>query len=175
MAVIKMDWQKNLLIAAILATLLMLVIRWHEFQENLPAQAPVATQTSSSAGAIPTATPAANSDIPVATSTLSEAEKVTLAANQLISVKTDSFDLTINPLGGDIVQVALPRHYLKLNTPDQPFVLLDNRDNHTYLAQSGLIGTNGTDTAQGRPLFSSEKTAYTLAEGDKQLVVDLHL
>ncbi len=174
MAVIKMDWQKNLLIAAILATLLMLVIRWHEFQENLPAQAPVATQTSSSAGTVPTAATPANSDIPVASGTLSETEKVTLAANQLISVKTDSFDLTINPLGGDIVQVALPRHYLKLNTPDQPFVLLDNRDNHTYLAQSGLIGINGTDTAQGRPLFSSEKTAYSLAEGDKHLVVDLH-
>jgi YidC/Oxa1 family membrane protein insertase len=174
MAVIKMDWQKNLLIAAILATLLMLVIRWHEYQENLPAQAPVATQTSSSAGAVPTATATANSDIPVATSALSEAEKVSLAANQLISVKTDSFDLTINPLGGDIVQVALPRHYLKLDTPDQPFVLLDNRDNHTYLAQSGLIGTNGTDTTQGRPLFNSEKTTYALAEGDKQLVVDLY-
>ncbi len=175
MAVIKMDWQKNLLIAAILATLLMLVIHWHEFQENLPAQAPVATQTSSSADAIPAPAATANSDIPVAASNLSEAEKVTLAANQLISVKTDSFDLTINPLGGDIVQVALPRHYLKQNTPDQPFVLLDNRDNHTYLAQSGLIGTNGTDTAQGRPLFSSEKTAYTLNEGENQLVVDLQL
>ncbi|WP_323813500.1 membrane protein insertase YidC [Cellvibrio sp. NN19] len=170
-----MDWQKNLLIAAILATLLMLVIHWHEFQENLPAQAPVATQTSSSADAIPAPAATANSDIPVAASNLSEAEKVTLAANQLISVKTDSFDLTINPLGGDIVQVALPRHYLKQNTPDQPFVLLDNRDNHTYLAQSGLIGTNGTDTAQGRPLFSSEKTAYTLNEGENQLVVDLQL
>ena len=175
MAVIKMDWQKNLLIAAILATLLMLVIRWHEFQENLPAQAPVATQTSSSAGAIPAPAATANSDIPVAASNLSEAEKVTLAANQLINVKTDSFDLTINPLGGDIVQVALPRHYLKQNTPDQPFVLLDNRDNHTYLAQSGLIGANGTDTAQGRPLFSSEKTAYSLNEGENQLVVDLQL
>lgn len=174
MAVIKMDWQKNLLIAAILATLLMLVIRWHEYQENLPTQAPVAAQTTAAnAGSIPTAT-SASSDIPVATNTLSEAEKSTLAANQLISVKTDSFDLTINPLGGDIVQLALPRHYLKLDTPDQPFVLLDNRDNHTYLAQSGLIGTNGTDTAQGRPLFSSEKTTYTLAEGENKLLVDLN-
>lgn len=173
MAVIKMDWQKNLLIAAILATLLMLVIRWHEFQEQLPTHTPVTTQTvPANTGSIPTSTPTANSDIPVAASDLSEAEKTTLAANQLINVKTDSFDLTINPLGGDIVQLALPRHYLKLDTPDQPFVLLDNRDNHTYLAQSGLIGANGTDT-KGRPLFSSEKTAYTMAEGENQLVVDL--
>ena len=175
MAVIKMDWQKNLLIAAILATLLMLVIRWHEFQENLPAQAPVAAQTSTSNGSVPAATSVANSDIPVAANSQSEAEKTNQAATQLINVKTDSFDLTINPLGGDIVQLALPRHYLKLDTPDQPFVLLDNRDNHTYLAQSGLIGANGTDTAQGRPLFSSEKTAYSLGEGENQLVVDLHL
>jgi len=174
MAVIKMDWQKNLLIAAILATLLMLVIRWHEYQEQLPAQTTVATQTTTNTGSIPSAT-AINSDIPVAAANLSEAEKTTLASTQLINVKTDSFDLVINPLGGDIVQLALPRHFLKLDTPDQPFVLLDNRDNHTYLAQSGLIGTNGTDTAQGRPLFSSEKNEYTLADGEKQLVVDLKL
>lgn len=174
MAVIKMDWQKNLLIAAILATLLMLVIRWHEFQENLPTQTPVATQATTNNSAIPTAS-VASSDIPVAANTPAEAEKTTLASTQLISVKTDSFDLVINPLGGDIVQLALPRHFLKLDTPDQPFVLLDNRDHHTYLAQSGLIGANGTDTAQGRPLFSSEKTEYTLEEGEQQLVVDLLL
>ncbi len=174
MAVIKMDWQKNLLIAAILATLLMLVIRWNEYQENLPTQIPVATQTISNNGALPAAT-AANSDIPVAANSPAEVEKTNLASTQLISVRTDSFDLVINPLGGDIVQLALPRHFLKLDTPDQPFVLLDNRDNHTYLAQSGLIGTNGTDTAQGRPLFSSEKTEYTLADSEKQLVVDLLL
>ena len=174
MAVIKMDWQKNLLIAAILATLLMLVIRWNEYQENLPTQTPIATQTTTTNSSLPAAT-AANSDIPVAANSPAEAEKTTLASTQLISVKTDSFDLVINPLGGDIVQLALPRHFLKLDTPDQPFVLLDNRDNHTYLAQSGLIGTNGTDTAQGRPLFSSEKTQYTLAEGENQLVVNLLL
>ena len=174
MAVIKMDWQKNLLIAAILATLLMLVIRWHEFQENLPTQTPVATQATTNNSAIPTAS-VASSDIPVAANTPAEAEKTTLASTQLISVKTDSFDLVINPLGGDIVQLALPRHFLKLDTPDQPFVLLDNRNNHTYLAQSGLIGANGTDTVQGRPLFSSEKTEYTLTEGEQQLVVDLLL
>lgn len=174
MAVIKMDWQKNLLIAAILATLLMLVIRWNEYQENLPTQTPVATQTTTNNSSLPAAT-AASSDIPVATNSPAEAEKTTLASTQLISVKTDSFDLIINPLGGDIVQLALPRHFLKLDTPDQPFVLLDNRDNHTYVAQSGLIGANGTDTAQGRPLFSTEKTEYTLAEGENKLVVDLLL
>nr|WP_324257290.1 membrane protein insertase YidC [Cellvibrio fontiphilus] len=168
-----MDWQKNLLIAAILATLLMLVIRWHEFQEQLPASAAVASQTSSSTAA--GTVPVSNSEIPTAANESTETVKADLAATQLISVKTDSFELTINPLGGDIVQLALPRHFLKLDTPDQPFVLLDNRNNHTYLAQSGLIGVNGTDTAAGRPLFSSTQQNYQLTEGQNDLVVDLHL
>ncbi|MFC3114784.1 membrane protein insertase YidC [Cellvibrio fontiphilus] len=168
-----MDWQKNLLIAAILATLLMLVIRWHEFQEQLPAPAAVASQTSSSAAT--GSVPVSSSEIPVAANESTETAKADLAATQLITVKTDSFELTINPLGGDIVQLALPRHFLKLDTPDQPFVLLDNRNNHTYLAQSGLIGANGTDTAAGRPLFRSEQQQYELTEGQNELVVDLHL
>lgn len=175
MAVIKMDWQKNLLIAGILATLLLLVVRWHEYQENLPAPVAAHSQTSSS---VPSdaSIPAATGEIPTATNTqLSEADKVKQAAQNLISVKTDSLNVVINPLGGDIVEVALPRHYAKLSTPDQPYVLLDNRDNHVYVAQSGLIGVNGTDTAQGRPLFSSEHQQYQLTEGNNELVVDLLL
>jgi YidC/Oxa1 family membrane protein insertase len=175
MAVIKMDWLKNLLIAGILATLLLLVIRWHEYQEKLPAPAVGTTQTSSSP-ANDVNIPAASSEIPTASGTpLSEAEKVKQAQQNLITVKTDSLDVVINPLGGDIVEVALPRHYAKLDTPDQPYVLLDNRDNHTYVAQSGLIGVNGTDTAQGRPLFSSEQQQYQLNEGQDKLQVDLVL
>ena len=179
MAVIKMDWQKNLLIAAILATLLMLVIRWHEYQEKLPVPGTAVTQTTSPSVNPTSGSPTdavANTDIPVAANTSSESEKNTQVATaaQMINVKTDSLDLTINPVGGDIVQLALPRHFLKLDTPDQPFVLLDNRNNHTYLAQSGLIGPNGTDV-KSRPVFSSEKQEYSLSEGQNQVQVDLVL
>lgn len=175
MAVIKMDWQKNLLIAGILATLLLLVIRWHEYQENLPAPVASSSQASSSIAADANV-PAATGEIPVAANAqVSEADKAKQAQQNLISVKTDSLNVIINPLGGDIVEVALPRHYAKLDTPDQPYVLLDNRDNHTYVAQSGLIGVNGTDTAQGRPLFTSAQQQYQLTEGNNELQVDLLL
>lgn len=175
MAVIKMDWQKNLLIAGILATLLLLVIRWHEYQENLPAPVASSSQASSSIAADANV-PAATGEIPVAANAqVSEADKAKQAQQNLISVKTDSLNVIINPLGGDIVEVALPRHYAKLDTPDQPYVLLDNRDNHTYVAQSGLIGLNGTDTAQGRPLFTSAQQQYQLTEGNNELQVDLLL
>lgn len=175
MAVNKMDWQKNLLIAAILATLLMLVIRWHEFQEQQPVAAPPAVSNSITPSA---ETTSASSEIPTSTSATSpvQSEDTGLALAKLVTVKTDSLDITINPLGGDIVRVALPRHFAKLDTPDQAFVLLDNHDGHTYIAQSGLIGTNGTDTATGaRPFFNVEKTEYQLLENENQLVVDLTL
>lgn len=170
-----MDWQKNLLITAILATLLMLVIRFHEFQEQRPIVNPTAASNSNipavgsntnpqdipSVASLPTDNSVSTSGVPLA---------------ETINVKTDSLQVTINTLGGDIVGVALPRHFEKINTPDQPFVLLDNRNNHTYVAQSGLIGINGTDTAQGvRPIFHVEKTEYVLADGENQLVVDLVL
>lgn len=167
-----MDWQKNLLLAAIAAVFIMLFIRWNQFQEQLPSpqEASIASSSaavSSGAAEIPSAIPNASSDgLPASAEAPSQA---------LIEVKTDSLLINISPLGGDIVSVALPRHYAKQDTPDEPFVLLDNRNNHTYVSQSGLIGTNGTDTAQGRPVFSSAAQHYQLKDGENQLVVDLTL
>lgn len=172
MAINKMDWQKNLLIAAMLAVLLMLVIRWHQFEEqHATVAAPVASSQ------LPSEIPAtSNADVPAAVATdAPQTNQVSaVATDQLIEVKTDKLQVTIDLKGGDIVRVALPQHYSELNTPEQPFVLLDNRDGHTYVAQSGLIGSNGTDN-QGRPVFSAAQTSYQLQEGANELNVDLQL
>jgi YidC/Oxa1 family membrane protein insertase len=175
MAINKMDWQKNLLIAAIMAVLLMLVIRYHQFQEQQPQQIPAGANNSSLASSSTSA--AATDEIPAATQTQEpvQEQKVDTAQPQLIQVKTDSLIVSIDTRGGDIVSVSLPRHYAKLDTPEQPFILLDNRNNHTYVAQSGLIGANGTDTAQGRPLFSVSQSEFILKDGEQELLVDLNL
>ena len=172
MAVDKMDWQKNILIAAILAVLFMLAIRWNTYQEShAPVVAPAATSE------IPASTAAKSSDIPSATSTASPSTPNTTAAptTNLIKVATDSLLVTIDPVGGDIVRVALPRHLIDLKNPDSPFVLIDNTPDHLYRIQSGLIGANGTDTAQGRPTYSVEKSEYILETGKDTLTVDLSL
>src|SRR5690606_4677198 len=112
MAVNKMDWQKNLLIAAMVAVLFMLVIRWNDFQENLPATpTPVAANTGINTDF---SAPAADAgDIPVAPDTEqgAGAAAATPASTAKIRVVTDSLDILIDPQGGDIVRVALPRHY----------------------------------------------------------------
>merc|ERR1711965_1223780 len=47
-------------------------------------------------------------------------------SEQRIEVNTDVLALEIDPLGGDIVRVALPEYPRHADTPDQPFVLLQN-------------------------------------------------
>lgn len=177
MAIIKMDWQKNLLFAAMAAVIFMLIIRYGEFQETY--QPPVSSSAPQQQAATTNGT-ATSSDIPAAP-TEPGAEPVaeeipagSVASNISISVSTDTLDVVIDPQGGDIVRVALPHYYRKINTPEDPFVLIDNDQGRTYTAQSGLIGPNGTDSQTGgRPLFHSESQHYQLQEGQDSLQVDL--
>jgi YidC/Oxa1 family membrane protein insertase len=97
------------------------------------------------------------------------------AQGERIRINTDVLSLEIDPKGGDIVRVALPEYPLHADTPNQPFVLMKNNASHTYMAQSGLVGKNGTDTAQGRPTWQVAQSSYRLANGDNELNVDLTL
>lgn len=181
MAVTKMDWQKNLLIAAMIAVLFMLAIRWNDFQENLPiAQANRPQATNNVDGAKFNGTANTESDIPSlpsieGTATTEQTPATSSVNTATIKVVTDSLKVHIDPHGGDIVHVSLPRYYAVLNEPDSPFILLINNEAHTYVAQSGLIGADGTDSAAGRPLFKADKTHYVLEDGKDTLIVDLKL
>ena len=173
MAVDKMDWQKNILIAAILAVLFMLAVRWNSYQEEHAVAAPLVASASSSqapvnAGDIPP--PVANSNSVATPDTVA-----TAPSKAIVKVTTDSLIVDIDPYGGDIVKVALPRHLIDIKKADTPFILIDNTPEHKYRVQSGLIGANGTDTAKGRPTFSVEKTEFNLDNGQDKLLVDLVL
>ncbi len=184
-----MNWLRNSLIGAILVVSFLLLIRWNEFQERqieLQAgsgetvtstiQQPVSPESDN----IPQAAPRNESvsDIPNAPSEgeTTEPEQASATAAQLINVSTDVLEVTIDTLGGDIVKVALPEHYAELDTPEEPFVLLNRTQSTIYIAQSGLVGPDGTDTkGKGRPVFKTAKTSYTLGEDQDKLVVDLYL
>ena len=118
---------------------------------------------------------AASDDIPrAAGETNAPAEVPVAASTDLIQVKTDVLDLAIDPQGGDVAKLTLPLYPRRQDHPEIPFQLFDNGGERVYQAQSGLIGTNGPDASPtGRPVFSSEKKSYQLADGQDQLVVDL--
>ncbi len=96
-------------------------------------------------------------------------------SDRIIRVRTDVLEMEIDRLGGDIVRLSLldyPRH---VDTPDQPFTLLERSSTRTYVAQSGIVGANGTDSAEGRPTWQAEKGEYQLLDGEYELNVDLTL
>lgn len=175
MATIKMDWIKNLLIAAMLAVLLLLFIRWNEFQEqHRPTLDESSSQSSLTASTIPVA-----AEVPLLESTetsITPTPAKEAIVSRVITVKTDTFNMAINTLGGDVVSVSLPKFLEQQDNPDRPFILMDNRANHVYVAQSGLIGANGTDLADGsRPIFTAAQTHFEMGANDDQLEVDLEL
>ena len=180
-----MDIQRNLLIGALLLVSVMLLTEWVKFRDQHAAATAAATASAPASNAepvnnppaVPTATPgaAATPDIPNLPS--AQAPAMPVVANdaaQTITVRTDALLVQIALLGGDVTSVALPRFLGNLGRPDQPFQLLEQNAQHTYVSMSGLIGANGTDTANGRPTFAADTTSYEMKPGQDTLAVDLH-
>lgn len=171
-----MDWQRTALLGAIAAVTILLFGEWSDFQErNRPQVDTSTTLETTTAPAIPAATASDGNDLPSAPEEESEPQQAEVSTSaQLISVKTDTLDVLINTEGGDIVKVALPQHLAELGNPE-PFILLNQNSAQTYVARSGLIGPNGTDTSAGRPVFTSNETSYKLTDSEDSLVVELDL
>ncbi|PCJ24286.1 MAG: membrane protein insertase YidC [SAR86 cluster bacterium] len=113
------------------------------------------------------------SDTPVISSPVTNTPTVNnVDVSQFISITTDTFEVRLNPVGGDIAYLALPLYLKRIDVPDDPFVLLDSIAGRNYVAQSGLIGRDGTDTA-GRAIYSSSASSYQMSESESQLDVDL--
>lgn len=89
----------------------------------------------------------------------------------LITVTTDTMKVTIDPKGGQVINVSLLQ-YLESLESDQPINLLESNDKRTFVAQSGLIGTDAVD-AKGGAEYSTSQTEYVLEEGTDSLNVIL--
>lgn len=178
------------LLAAIGVVVLMLLIQWNKFQErHLPEIATNTTFSTPNDGAadvtpgpeqIPTplVTAGNEEELPtVPTETVPQVQQRPAAPpSQHIHIVTDTLDVLIDSFGGDIVKVALPEYPVSLDEKNNPFILLNRNDSTIYIAQSGLIGPNGTDASiTERPVFTIEKTEYQLATDQDAVAVDLHL
>ncbi|MBB5211759.1 membrane protein insertase YidC [Microbulbifer hydrolyticus] len=175
-----MDWQRYTLVGGIAAVLLALVYQWNAFKEqHTPAldQKTVVHHQAADSETLPSSQSRATNPAQSSTSDgdLPEGaipEVGSTSQPELISVKTDTLSLLIDPNGGDIVKVALRKYYEKIDTPDRPLILLNQTRSHTYVAKSGLVGGQGNCSA-GRPTFTSDASEYALQEGKDTLTVDL--
>ncbi|MFG0382834.1 membrane protein insertase YidC [Pseudomonas sp. zbq_18] len=172
-----MDIQRSILLVALAIVSYLMVLQWNEDygQAALPANATatVGGQQTANLPDTPSSSTSA-SDVPTASGEATpQLAASTAVSDELIRVKTDVLELAIDPKGGDIVQLTLPQYPRRQDRPDVPFQLFDNGGERTYLAQSGLIGSNAPDKSSGRALWNSDKRSYELADGQDQLVVEL--
>lgn len=194
-----MDWQRTLLIGAMLVVLYLLFLEWNKFEEaHKPAPVAAATTTvldeqreqaesidPTTLGEQPEAGQTLDGDsipdLPANASDVSEiadkpAEKVNAVnSTQLIHISSDVLSILVDTHGGDVVRVELPQHRQQLSAESPPFLLLNRTVDSIYIAQSGLIGKNGTDTKDGRPFFTVSGSDFTLGEGENVLTVDFTL
>ncbi|MFC3902215.1 YidC/Oxa1 family membrane protein insertase [Acinetobacter marinus] len=161
------QWARFAILGAMFVTAYLLILAWQKdygAQPDAPQQAAVAPATNS-ASDIPTQnTATTDSDIPQANNAAANTPSVSTSSNsqQLVSVKTDMYNVWIDPKGGDIVRLELLSHDQSKDS-DQPFVMLHN-EKGTFVAESGLIGANGIDSSGKRPNYEVDKMAYTLAD-----------
>ena len=176
-----MDWKKSLNIAAIGFVAWLLINEWSNFQDDVASQIPQQESelTIPQPSQLPTLeTQQVNQfsdELPLLIDTPAAVVETRVDA-RLVTVTTDAVEVTIDTLGGDIVQVKLLKHLTKMSEDGgEPFTLLTRSSKNEYIAQSGLIGKNGTDTREGRGAYSTSASQFSLEPNQSALNVDLTL
>ena len=159
-----MDPVRLLLISSTAVLSLMLLIEWNEYSDDYNRDqaeryaAEVATTPSISPNyntqRTDTPTGQQGSDIPSITVDPTPAASK-ISQQRQVSLRTKTINITINSDGGDVVDASLPQFPVRLDTPDQPFLLLESSQFRTYVAQSGLIGPDGIDASGERAQYIS--------------------
>ena len=184
--------QRIVLLIGLAATSYLLILAWNEDMQadrspisysdaplvadqqtnaiDTSAIRPSVVDQSQSDSDIPDVSLLSNDELPTSLSTtdaFSEAQAQT-PESRLVVVTTPKLKVWIDLLGGDIVRVQLPQYPVALDLQDTPYLLLEQNQNQTYVAQSGLIGPNGLDKNGQRPQYSSSVRELTLDENDGQ-------
>jgi len=131
---------------------------------DIPTQFPDSPVSSTSSESVAVSEP--NESVTVSEPTAN------ISSTTVISVSTDTLEIDIDLIGGDITYLALPKHLRQLDVSNDPFVLLEPSPGRSYVAQSGLIGRDGIDNS-GRAVYQSSSTSYRLNEDENALDVDL--
>ena len=157
-----MDPVRLLLISTTAVLSLMLLIEWNQYSDEYQKQqSELYTAAITEPGLVTNESVAAptsqviNDSIPSVNQETNPLS-VLLDDSETFNLSTDALDLVISADGGDVVSASLPKFPVRLDTPDQPFRLLENNNLRRYVAQSGLIGPDGIDASGNRARYASQ-------------------
>ncbi len=184
-----MNQTRTFLMFALLAVSYFLFLAWEKDYVVPPtasttAAAAVVAGSSTSApvdNSVPLAIP--GDSTPPASAPVTNAAAVATAApspTQLITVRTDVLNLTLDARGGSLVRAELTAYPSRAPThkapQPAPTVLLNTASDTYFVAQSGLVSSSDTpskDQPTHQAIFHSDRTNYALAAGENALKVDL--
>ncbi|WP_293752370.1 membrane protein insertase YidC, partial [uncultured Paraglaciecola sp.] len=153
-----MESQRSFLLIGLAMVGFLLWQQWQLDYGPKPVAPLVSTEQASTQQDMPS-----SDDVPAAT-----VDGQTLIASsdhngKIISVVTDTLILSIDTKGGDVISANLGKFPKEENSKEFYSLLKPNGDK-LFIAQSGLIGRDGTDS-KGRPNYTVAKDSYQL-EGD---------
>ena len=153
-----MDSQRLILFFVFTFSVFMLLDAWQRDQQPPPAS----TTTTAKA---PQAKPEQSVVIPEPSEKLAARQAPAapeaaagLSQGELVRVETDVLVAEISAVGGDLRRLEFKKHRDTINK-DKRFVLFESRPDHSYVAQSGLIG----------PGMPNHRTQYTVPAGALRL------
>jgi YidC/Oxa1 family membrane protein insertase len=97
----------------------------------------------------------------------------TVSAGKIIHITTDVLSVDIDTQGGNIVRTALLKYPQELHST-QAIVLLNDQPTTRYLAQSGLLSSQGPDTTNGQAIYTTDQTDYSFDKDQSTLQVNLY-
>ncbi|GMM67558.1 membrane protein insertase YidC [Alteromonas sp. MTD1] len=164
-----MESQRSFLIIGLALVSFLLWQQWQKEYGPQPVTPVVQEQSQEAPQGVPSFNDTNNEDVPSSDS-MPAAQPMASATNtqRIIEVKTDTLDLRIDLLGGDVISADLLKFPVEQGS-DIPYSLLRS-GNGLYVAQSGLIGAQGPDaSSSGRPVYTAENTFYEMS-GDTLVV-----
>ena len=157
-----MDPVRLLLISTTAVLSLMLLIEWNQYSDDYQKQqSELYTAAITEPGVLTNESVAAPTnqginDVIPSVNQETNPLSVLLDDSETFNLSTDALDLVVSADGGDVVSASLPKFPVRLDTPNQPFRLLENNNLRRYVAQSGLIGANGIDASGNRARYASQ-------------------
>jgi len=166
----------------LLAVLLIGYFLWQAWEQDYVAKPVASTSVAPApAGASSLSSPPAPAaDVPKANASEPAAQAATptpAAANdntasQRIDIQTDVLHAIIDTHGGSLVEADLLAYPIDPSDRSKPVRLLDDGDEHYFVAQSGLV-SGASAAPDHRALFAAEQPKYELAAGADKIEVPL--
>jgi len=128
--------------------------------QNNNTEIPQVGQNNTNSADVPSAS--TNTPEPV----LSEQIKQAKVSGSLVTVTTNVLKLKIDTIGGSIVYAELLKYPVKKHSKDN-IILMNNKTDEAYIAQSGLISS--TQSIVHTDSYQSQKDEYNITTGSVQI------